>query len=157
MNVEFQTQAKKHEKATKQEFKTCKKVFNCRQESQDHSAASQLRRKYNPREETVESCREGVFSSFFLSFLAFFPKLEEAVVSVGQDTGLYASRTGIQMRAENPSGHPGESASSGDKDLENRNTRGGAWSRDFRPWISSLSLSIMSRLVETSLENQDWS
>lgn len=35
---------------------------------------------------------------------------------------------GMQMREENPGGHPEESAGSGDKDLENRNTRGGAWS-----------------------------
>lgn len=37
---------------------------------------------------------------------------------------------GMQMREENPGGHPEESAGSGDKDLENRNTRGGAWSGD---------------------------
>lgn len=77
------------------------------------------------------------------------------MVSVGQDSGLYASRTGIQMRAENPSGHPGVSASSGDKDLESRNTRGGAWSRDLK--TLDLSPSAVSRRVETSLENQDWS
>lgn len=74
-------------------------------------------------------------------FFFFLSKLEEAVVSVGQDTGLYAGRTGIQMQAgkkkkKKPGGHPGVSASSGDKDLESRNTRGGAWSRDFKPWIS---------------------
>lgn len=59
------------------------------------------------------------------------------------------------MREENPSGHPGVSASSGDKDLEIRNTRGGAWSRDFRPWICSVSQ--VSRLEVPGLENQDWS
>ena len=54
----------------------------------------------------------------------------------GRDAGLCAGRTGIQMQGEKPGGHPGMSASSGDKDLENGNTRGGVWSRDFRPWVS---------------------
>lgn len=35
-----------------------------------------------------------------------------------------------------PGGRPEESAGSGDKDLENRNTRGGAWSRDSEPSTS---------------------
>lgn len=40
------------------------------------------------------------------------------------------------MGEENPGGHPEESAGSGDKDLENRNTRGGAWSGDLETSIS---------------------
>lgn len=50
----------------------------------------------------------------------------------------FSSRSGMQMREENPGGHPEESAGSGDKDLENRNTRGGAWSGDFKPSVSVL-------------------
>lgn len=38
----------------------------------------------------------------------------------------------------------------GDKDLENRNTRGGAWSRDFKPWICVFSTA--SRRAATRLE-----
>ena len=59
------------------------------------------------------------------------------------------------MRAENPSGQPAASASSGDKDLEIRNTRAGARSRDFS--LCSPGPSVMSRLVVTGVENQDWS
>lgn len=56
------------------------------------------------------------------------------------------------MREENPSGHPGVSASSGDKDLEIRNTRGGAGTSD----LDLLRLKV-SRLEVSGLENQDWS
>lgn len=56
------------------------------------------------------------------------------------------------MREESPGGHPEESAGSGggDKDLENRNTRGGAWSGDAK----SLELrpSMVSRLVAPRLK-----
>lgn len=57
---------------------------------------------------------------------------------------------GMQMREENPGGHPEESAGSGDKDLENRNTRGGAWSGDVEASIPVPSM--VSRLVAPSLK-----
>lgn len=68
------------------------------------------------------------FSSLSLSSLALLSKLEEAVVAVGQDTQQFASGTEVQMRAENPAGRPGASASSGDKRPGEQEHRG--WSAE---------------------------
>lgn len=130
-------------------------------ESNNHSltTASEFRRKVKTTggEQAVESYREkfGFLQSSSLFFS--FPNRRRPRVSVGEDAGPLAGCTGIQMRAEKALVDTQEwEQVPGDKDLEIRNTRGGAWSRGFQP-TQELSPTLMFRLEEAALENQDWS
>lgn len=110
-----------------------------------------------PREESRLWKVIGNNLGFFRLLLFSFPNRRRPRVSVGEDAGPFAGCTGIQMRAEKALVDTQEwEQVPGDKDLEIRNTRGGAWSRGFQP-TQELSPTLMFRLEEAALENQDWS
>lgn len=162
LSVEFQTQMKNTQRRDKTTgLKHEKTFFFFETESNNHSltTASEFRRKVNTTggEQAVESYREkfGFLQSSSLFFS--FPNRRRPRVSVGEDAGPLAGCTGIQMRAEKALVDTQEwEQVPGDKDLEIRNTRGGAWSRGFQP-TQELSPTLMFRLEEAALENQDWS
>lgn len=90
----------------------------------------------------------------FFPFLAFFfLQLEKAVICTGQDAGLSASLTGIQMREENPGGHSGESASSGGQRPGKQEHQG--WSME--QGLQTLDLCLFQCLDERQpgLKNQE--
>lgn len=71
------------------------------------------------------------------------------MICTGQDAGLSASLTGIQMREENPGGHSGESASSGGQRPGKQEHQG--WSME--QGLQTLDLSFpVSRRAATRLE-----
>lgn len=108
-SVKEVTKKQGEKKKQKGSFKTWKKVFFFFLKLQARSRL-RLHDRSNHGTRRCEAPRLP-FLSFFLSFLALVPNLRPCFFP--SDSGLYAGRTGIQMQAENPGGHPGVRASSG--------------------------------------------
>lgn len=130
-------------------------LWDWKQQSQSHYSfrVSTKRKNHGRRAGCGKLSGKNWVSSVFFSF----PNRRRPRVSVGEDAGPLAGCTGIQMRAEKALVDTQEwEQVPGDKDLETRNTRGGAWSRGFQP-TQELSPTLMFRLEEAALENRDWS
>lgn len=158
LSVEFQTQMKNTQRRDKTTgLKHEKTFFFFETESNNHSltTASEFRRKVKTTggEQAVESYREKF--GFLQSSSLFFSESEEAEGFSGRGRWtacrLYwdpdASR-------KSPGGHPGVRASSGGQRPGDQEHQG--WSRGFQP-TQELSPTLMFRLEEAALENQDWS